>query len=113
VPAPSSLINNHRLREFIATGVAWNYSDPIEKATQENLLTNTYVEALRVLAPDSGAYVNEADANEPNFQQAFWGSNYPRLLDIKRRFDPDDVFWCMPCVGNERWHEVGNLLCRV
>ena len=93
--------------------MTWNFSDPIEKATKENYLTNTLIEALRVLAPNTGAYVNEADANEPNPHQAFWGSNYPRLLDIKRRFDPDDVFWCTPCVGNERWKEVGDLLCRI
>jgi hypothetical protein len=97
----------------LANGVSWNYLDPADKAEQTSLLTNSYVEALRVLAPESGAYVNEADANEPNFQQAFWGSNYPRLLDIKRRFDPDDVFWCTPCVGNERWKVVDNVLCRV
>ena len=32
---------------------------------------------------------------------------------IKRRVDPHDVFWCAPCVGNERWKEVGDRLCRV
>ncbi len=57
------------------------------------------VAALRELAPDMGAYVNEvrdhstptqlcpatnaltpqADFEEPNFQQEFWGSNYKRL----------------------------------
>ena len=69
--------------------------------------------ALRQVAPDMGAYINEADPNEPNFQQAFWGENYPRLLEIKRRVDPNDVLWCKPCVGNERWKEVGDLLCKV
>ncbi|KAE9363516.1 FAD-binding domain-containing protein [Stipitochalara longipes BDJ] len=93
--------------------VYWPLGDKAEQARQEYLQTNVHVEALRVLAPNSGAYVNEADANEPNFQQTFWGDNYPRLLEIKRRFDPDDVFWCTPCVGNERWKEVGDLLCRV
>ena len=38
----------------------------------------------------------------------FWGTNYPRLLDIKRKVDPHDVFWCTACVGNERWAEVGD-----
>jgi hypothetical protein len=52
----------------------------------------------------------QADPNEPNFQQAFWDANYPRLLSIKRAVDPWDVLWCTPCVGNERWHEVGDLL---
>ena len=60
-----------------------------------------------------GAYVNEANAYQPDWQETFWGSNYPRLLKIKREMDPDDVFWCHPCVGNERWQEVDGQLCRV
>jgi hypothetical protein len=92
--------------------VTWPSRDTVAEAVQKNLLTNVYVEALRVLAPDTGAYVNEADAYEPNFQETFWGDNYQRLFDIKRTVDPGDVFWCTPCVGNERWKEVGDLLCR-
>ncbi|KAL2198592.1 hypothetical protein P885DRAFT_76198 [Corynascus similis CBS 632.67] len=71
------------------------------------------VAAMRELAPDMGAYVNEANVDEPNWQHEFWGSNYKRLLSIKRRLDPDDVFWCTPCVGNERWEQVDDRLCRV
>jgi hypothetical protein len=93
--------------------VTWTPLDETTKSQTQNLLTNTYVEALRVLSPGSGAYVNEADVYEPNFQQVIWGDNYPRLLDIKRQVDLGDVFWCTPCVGNEMWEEVGNLLCRV
>jgi hypothetical protein len=54
----------------------------------------------------------QADPYEPNFQQAFWGDNYPRLLSIKKEVDPEDVFWCLACVGNEGWKEAGNMLCR-
>jgi Berberine and berberine like len=68
---------------------------------------------LRDLDPESGAYVNEADVNEPKWQQVFWGSNYERLVDIKRRVDPGDVFWCQPCVGSEGWEVVGDRVCRV
>lgn len=50
---------------------------------------------------------------EPNWQQTFWGETYPRLLQIKRTADPDDALRCNPCVGNERWEEVDNMLCRV
>jgi hypothetical protein len=94
-------------------GVRWNPFDTAEKARQEKLNTYTYTEALRKLAPDSGAYVNEADPNEPNFQKSFWGKNYPRLLKIKKRIDPKDVFWCTPCVGNEGWEIVDDMLCKV
>lgn len=60
-------------------------------------------QALRQLAPHSGAYVSEADPTEPDWQQTFWGAHYPRLLALKRKWDPAGVFWCRPCVGSELW----------
>jgi hypothetical protein len=50
---------------------------------------------------------------EPDWQHSFWGDNYDRLVKIKRQVDPLDTLWCQPCVGNERWKEVGYQLCRV
>ncbi|KAF8855701.1 FAD-binding domain-containing protein [Acephala macrosclerotiorum] len=77
------------------------------------LLNGTYTEALRKLAPDMGAYINEAYVNEPDWQHTFWGDNYERLLEIKKKHDPWDVLWCHPCVGSEGWEVVDNVLCRV
>jgi hypothetical protein len=63
--------------------------------------------ALRAAAPDTGAYVNECDYFQPDWQTAFWGSNYPRLLDIKRRYDPDGLFVVHHGVGSEDWSADG------
>ena len=41
---------------------------------------------------------------EPNFGQAFFGSNYDRLLGIKQKVDPWDVFWAPTAVGSEDWY---------
>ena len=49
----------------------------------------------------AGTYVNETDYFEPNWRQEFWGENYPKLLDIKHRYDPDHFFTCHHCVGSE------------
>ncbi len=59
------------------------------------------------LAPQAGAYVNEADYFMPNWQKAFWGSHYNLLLGIKNKYDPDGLFYCHHCVGSEKWSEDG------
>lgn len=75
---------------------------PEEKVIPDDL-RNVHVQALRDISPGMGAYVNECDPTEPNQPETFWGSNYARLLKIKRRWDPQGVFWCSICVGSEDW----------
>ncbi|KAI0197518.1 FAD-binding domain-containing protein [Astrocystis sublimbata] len=76
-------------------------------------LVNEMTESLRQLAPNMGSYQNENNPGEPNWTKSFWGDNYKRLLQIKRTVDPEDVFWCDPCVGNDRWETRGYQLCPV
>lgn len=63
--------------------------------------------ALRMAAPDAGAYVNECDYFQPDWQRAFWGPNYPRLARIKRHYDPDGLFFVHHGVGCEAWSDDG------
>ncbi len=55
---------------------------------------------LRKATPDSGAYFNESGYDEPNPQTSFWGSNYPRLLEIKKAYDPSNLFTVHLGVGS-------------
>ncbi|KAF9975822.1 hypothetical protein BGZ73_000363 [Actinomortierella ambigua] len=61
------------------------------------------IDNLRHLIPNFGTYLNEADPNEPNFQQNFFGTNYPRLRAIKNKYDPYGMWICRRCVGSEDW----------
>ncbi|HEX7948034.1 MAG TPA: FAD-binding oxidoreductase, partial [Phenylobacterium sp.] len=63
--------------------------------------------ALRAGAPGAGAYVNECDYFQPQWQRAFWGPNYPRLERIKRRYDPQGLFYVHHGVGSEAWSADG------
>ena len=58
---------------------------------------------MRDLAPGSGAYLNEADPFDPNFKTTFYGVNYKRLLSIKDRYDPEQLFYALTAVGSDRW----------
>ena len=62
---------------------------------------------LRALVPDAGAYVSESNYFERGWQHAYWGSNHPRLAEIKSKYDPDGLFVVHHGVGSEQWSADG------
>ena len=82
-----------------------------QEAIQKNL-TEVEVPILKALEPNSGggAYLNEADSYDKDFQDSFWGSNYPRLYQIKQKWDPKNLFIVRAGVGSENWDAEG--FCR-
>jgi len=56
---------------------------------------------------DAGSYVSESDFFDANWQRSFWGENYPRLQAVKRRYDPDGLFFVHHGVGSEDWSADG------
>lgn len=91
----------------------WSPDTPFaeQEAIAENI-THEQLPRLKALeARDMGAYLNEADANEPEFRDAFWGGTYERLYEVKAARDPGGLFIVRLGVGSEDWDEDG--LCRV
>ncbi|PHH77115.1 hypothetical protein CDD82_3662 [Ophiocordyceps australis] len=88
----------------VVFGMNWNSSMTLaEQKKLQSLVTGTLVEELKALEPHTGAYLNEANAYETWWQESFWGSNYPRLYQIKHQVDPDGVFIVRRGVGSEDW----------
>lgn len=85
-------------------GISWdaNATDATI-AARSNILTNDWMAKWRNASPDAGAYMSEADISEPNFQKAFYGSNYDRLYSIKQAVDPKGLFYAPTGVGSENW----------
>ncbi|KAI0877409.1 FAD binding domain-containing protein [Hypoxylon argillaceum] len=64
---------------------------------------NVYMNQIRQATPEGGSYVNEADVEEPEWQKAFYGNNYARLVEVKTSWDPWNLFYVPAGVGSESW----------
>lgn len=62
---------------------------------------------LRKIAPNPGSYVSESNYFNASWQRAYWGTNYGRLRAIKRKYDPDGLFFVHHGVGSEEWSADG------
>jgi FAD/FMN-containing dehydrogenase len=58
---------------------------------------------LRAVAPNGGAYVSESNFFESEFQNSYWGANRTRLAEIKKKYDPDGLFFVHNGIGSEGW----------
>ncbi|KAJ7268345.1 putative isoamyl alcohol oxidase [Mycena rebaudengoi] len=85
-----------------------------EALTNQHRITTEFIPQLKTLTPGSGSYNNEADYQDPDFKQAFWGANYDTLLAIKDKWDPDQLLYGSINVGGDRWKETAEgRLCKV
>lgn len=87
----------------LTTPWSWDPADWDEMLAQQALMTDTIVPALEAVTPGSGAYMNEADFRQPDFQTQFFGDKYDALLAIKAKYDPQRLFWATKAVGSEYW----------
>ncbi|HSS71718.1 MAG TPA: FAD-binding oxidoreductase [Casimicrobiaceae bacterium] len=62
---------------------------------------------LRKIAPDAGSYVSESNYFNRAWQTAYWGGNYPKLRAVKKKYDPDGLFFVHNGVGSEEWSADG------
>lgn len=93
---------------FSIIGLTWTEDTPqSEVAEIHDKLTNDLVQRLKDITPGAGGYLNEGDVMDPEFAQSFYGSHYDRLVEIKKKVDPKDVFWAPTAVGSEGWYITG------
>ncbi|KAF2135645.1 uncharacterized protein K452DRAFT_281229 [Aplosporella prunicola CBS 121167] len=89
---------------FAQQSVRWSpNATAAEILTAHEDLTLNDMQRWRDITPGGGTYLAESDRREPNFQQAFYGAKYDRLLEVKRKYDPKEVFWAVTAVGSEGW----------
>lgn len=102
---------NPAFRSALMFAITTTYWDPTTTPATEVLaqirdFAGPVLDVWRRVSPGSGTYLSEAVVLEPDFQSSFFGAgpeHYERLLALKERFDPEDVFYAFRAVGSEKW----------
>ncbi|PPR04848.1 hypothetical protein CVT24_007236 [Panaeolus cyanescens] len=77
----------------------WNFDASVaDRVAQYKKLTKLWA-PVRAMTPGAAVYQNEADVYEPDHEVGYWGPHYPKLLSIKKKYDPQGLFDCWHCVG--------------
>jgi hypothetical protein len=84
------------------------------QATNVSINTDFRTAILHHISPDTNSkqlkalysqgnhsYFSESAYAMEDYKVRYWGSNYERLLQIKQKHDPSNVFQCYNCVGLE------------
>ncbi|KAI1154074.1 FAD-binding domain-containing protein [Nemania diffusa] len=95
-------------------GSVWSWGQSWDLVLeQQKMLEQTILPAFEAATPGAGAYANEANFAQTDWQASFYGANYPRLKAIKTKYDPTGVLYGAISVGSENWKTDGDgRLCR-
>lgn len=115
---PETPVTNLDLDQTTSAHPAWRdalwhaihvaeWTMPLQKNTLQQRAQGflKLIDPLKRLSPGGGAYLNEAHYLESDWQQTYFGSFYPKLLAVKRQYDPSHIFDCFKCVGWRGEHE--------
>lgn len=82
----------------------WSFDVPFaDMVAAQDRITHEVQPLVEAATPDGGAYMNEADFQQPGFQDVFFGSNYNRLAGVKRSWDPESMLYAISGVGSDQW----------
>ncbi|WP_405526917.1 FAD-binding oxidoreductase [Streptomyces avidinii] len=96
-PGDTAFVHRDAL-SLVSMDTSWSEQDA--PATVEANL-RWLAELREAMAPyaGEGAYQNFIDPDLPDWRTAYYGANYPRLIEIKKRVDPDGFFTFGQAIG--------------
>jgi len=80
-----------------------NHEPDVRKGREAAEAVHRSMNELRAVAGKGGAYVSESNFFESEFEHSYWGTNCSRLAEIKRKYDPEGLFFVHNGVGSEQW----------
>ncbi|MGW0665012.1 FAD-binding oxidoreductase [Streptodolium elevatio] len=100
-PAPGDTAYPHRAATYVID-IGTHWTPGTEPDTVQDLLAQTHAmhRILRRELATSAAYVNFPDPDLRDWRHAYYGSNYGRLVEVKRRYDPAGAFRYDQAIGS-------------
>ena len=91
-PAPGATAFVHRDASWLSVvGTSWGPDDSQELIEENLAWVGQFFDALDPFVTDQ-SYQNFADPALADWQTAYYGTNLPRLVDVKQAYDPENVF---------------------
>lgn len=91
VPADATAFVHRNMFAVLATETEWTPQDSPRTVARGLAWIEQLADGLRPHTTGA-AYQNFIDRAQPNWQTAYYGANLKRLTEIKRRYDPANVF---------------------
>ncbi|KAI1208510.1 uncharacterized protein F4807DRAFT_461835 [Annulohypoxylon truncatum] len=116
-PVASNAVQPQWRDAFLSINIIsqWDWNEDWKNAARLQAdMVDRIIPVMEAATPGSAVYLNEGNWAQPDWQHAFYGSNYERLLKIKKKYDPDNVFYALTAVGSDSWSEdITGKLCRI
>ncbi|KAF5489183.1 FAD-linked oxidoreductase [Colletotrichum siamense] len=77
----------------------WEWNSTLEERVGVVRQMQANTERQREVTPGGFTYMNEANPFMSEWEEAMFGENYERLLEVKKMVDPDGLLSCWRCVG--------------
>ncbi|KAK6213639.1 fad binding domain-containing protein [Colletotrichum tabaci] len=98
----------------VSLTLPWSFEAPFaDMLAEQNRMTEVVQPVIEAATPGAGAYINEADFQQKDWQETFFGANYPRLLRVKNKYDPAGLLYNVAAVGSDAWNvDYHGRMCR-
>jgi FAD/FMN-containing dehydrogenase len=105
VPAEATAFA-HRHHRFLIEHIAG--VRPTAAAAEQQAAADWSAASWRLVHPEAAhaVYPNFPDADLTRWAKAYWGTNHARLRQIKRRYDPGNLFWARQGLHTDQAEEL-------
>ncbi|KAF4998728.1 hypothetical protein FGRMN_3054 [Fusarium graminum] len=89
---------------MVSFTLPWDNEAPWEEmVASQRRITDDIQPVIEAATPGAGAYINEADFKQKDWKETFYGANYDKLLKIKKKYDPKNLFYATVVAGSDAW----------